>query len=266
MRRILAGCLAIVMISMLGGCEDEQDMIATGSGGLGTLVVRLMDAPAAYEAVNIAVDSVRVDVESGDSLKGWYTISHSPATYDLLDYVNGKDTVIAEGAIPPGYYSQLRLYIGTGSNVVRDGLTHPLEVPSGSQSGLKLNIQTTILAGVQYVLTLDFDAGRSIVVTGNGRYMLKPVIKTVATAISGSLTGVVVPDTTNPTVWAIAGTDTSTTFADATGYFKFKYLPPATYMLTIVPADTTYRDSTLTSILVFPGQNTDVGTIVLQKK
>ena len=98
----------------------------------------------------------------------------------------------------------MRLYTGVGSNVLLDGLTHPLEIPSGSRSGLKLNIQVTITGGVKYVLALDFDASHSIVVTGNGRYMLKPVIKTVATAISGGLTGVVAPASTRPTVRAIA--------------------------------------------------------------
>jgi len=41
---------------------------------------------------------------------------------------------------------------------------------------------------------------------------------------------------------------------------------PASYLLTIVPADTAYRDTTLTNVVVTAAQNTDVGTIVLQKK
>jgi hypothetical protein len=257
----------IVFLLVLGGCQKEESSTGPGNqSGLGTLAVRLMDAPAAYQAVNIAIDSVRVHVESGDTVNGWYTISRSPAIYNVLDYGNGKDTLIAEGAIPSGRYSQIRLYIGQGSNVVENNVTHPLEVPSGSQSGLKLNIQATILPGVKYVVTLDFDVSRSIVVTGNGRYKLKPVIQTVATAVSGSLSGMVLPDSTRPTVWAIAGTDTSTTIADPTGFFKFKYLTPASYLLAIVPSDTTYRDTTLTNVVVTATQNTDVGTIVLQKK
>lgn len=268
MKRMLVALLAVAVVVALGGCQKEE--IAgpggTSGNGLGTLMVRLTDAPAAYEVVNIAIDSVRVHVESGDTISGWYTISRSPATYNLLEYTNGKDTVIAEGAVPAGLYTQMRLYIGAGSNISQGGSTHPLEVPSGSQSGLKLNIQATILPAVKYVLTLDFDASRSIVVTGNGRYKLKPVIKTVATAASGSLSGKVEPDTTRPTVWAVVGTDSSSTSADTTGYFKFKYLVPATYSLKIAPADTTYRDTTLTNVVVTPAQNTDVGTIVLRKK
>lgn len=256
---------------VIGGCEKNAGDNATDIGGglgsgLGTLVVRLSDAPGAYEAVNIVVDSIRVHVESGDTLGGWYTISRSTAQYNLLAYANGRDTVIAEGSIPAAYYSQMRLYIGNGSHVIRDGVRSPLEVPSGSQSGLKLNIQATILAGVKYELMLDFDAGRSIVVTGNGRYLLKPVIKVASAAVSGSLSGVVVPDSTNPIVLAIAGTDTSSTFTDTTGYFRFRYLSPTTYLLRVVPADVTYRDTTLINVVVAAAQNTNVGTIVLQNK
>lgn len=268
----MRGTLSAVILSsalIIAGCErsDVDDTTGPGTGsGYGTMTVRMTDAPGGYEAVTIAVDSVRVHVESGDTLNGWYTISRAPATYNLLDYTNGRDTLIAEGAVPAGIYSQMRLYIGQGCSVTENGVMHPLEIPSGSQSGLKLNIHATIFPGVKYVLMLDFDAGRSIVTTGNGRYKLKPVISTVAMAVTGSLTGRVAPDTTYAAVWAVTGADTSTTNADPTGLFKFGYLPPATYRLTIVPADTTYRDTTLTNILVSAAQNTDVGTITLQKK
>lgn len=263
--------LSAIMCTFLAfsGCQKNEADIGTGpgdSGGMGTMVVRLTDAPGAYEAVNIVVDSVRVHVDSGDSLSGWYTLSRVPAVYDLLEYANGKDTIIAEGLIPPGYYSQLRLYIGSGSEVIKGGLSHPLEVPSGAQSGLKLNIQATILAGVKYELLLDFDAGRSIVVTGNGRHLLKPVIKVVSNAVSGGLTGIVAPDTVSAAVWAVLGADTSSTFTDTTGYFKFSYLAPGSYLVKIMPADTTYRDTTLAGIGVAVAQVTDLGTITLQKK
>ena len=115
-------------------------------------------------------------------------------------------------------------------------------------------------------MALDFDASRSIVVTGNGRHILKPVIKTVATAISGSLSGVVTPAATHPTVWAVTGTDTSTTMADTAGFFRLRYLLPATYSLTIVPADTSYRDTTLANVIVVAAMNTNAGTITLRKK
>ncbi len=269
MMRVIIGLIVPGILLLFGGCGENTAVDAAGPGaasGLGTIVVRLVDAPAAYQAVYIFVDSVRVHFESVDSVSGWYTISRTPAVYNLLAFAQGRDTIIAQGAIPAGYYSQMRLYIGSGSYIVKDGLSKPLEIPSGSQSGLKLNIQASIVAGTKYELMLDFDAGQSIVVTGNGRYKLKPVIKVVSTAISGSLSGVVWPDTTNPTVWAIVGTDTSTTFTDTTGYFKFPFLTPGLYLLKVVPADTTFLEATLPNVLVAAAQNTDVGTITLKKK
>jgi hypothetical protein len=173
---------------------------------------------------------------------------------------------MAEGSIPAGHYSQMRLYIGQGSNIVVDGTWRPLEIPSGSQSGLKLNIQANILAGVKYELVLDFEASRSIVATGSGHYQLKPVIKVVSTALTGILSGLVLPAATRPALSAIAGIDTSVTFADTSGNFRFKYLSPATYTLKIVPMDATYRDTTLTGITVTAGATTSVGTITLQTK
>lgn len=265
--KTLSACLVIAIVLMLGGCEKND--LGTGPGGgsgSGTFVVRLTDAPAGFDAVNIVVDSIRVHFESGDTVGGWYTISRIPAVYNVLAYANGRDTVIAGGPVPAGYYSQLRLYIGSGSEVVKNGVANPLEIPSGSQSGLKLNIQSTVVAGVRYELMLDFDASRSILVTGNGRYMLKPVIKVVTTALSGSLTGVVLPGSADATVSAIAGTDTTTTLADTTGYFRFKYLTPGLYLVRIVPADTAYLSKDLPNVGVAGGQTTDVGTITLQKR
>ncbi len=187
MRKYLAGSFALAVLALFWGCQKGADN-STGpnaGSGIGTIEVRLTDAPAGYDAVNVAVDSIRVHVETSDSVGGWFTISRSPAVYNLLDFMGGKDTLIAEGQVPAGYYSQMRLYIGTGSTIVVDSVVHPLVIPSGSQSGLKLNIQAMILAGAKYVLVLDFNASSSVVLTGNGQYLLKPVINVVTTQVSG---------------------------------------------------------------------------------
>ncbi len=265
MRRFLVWCLAIGILSVLGGCKNDSSMGPGGSGN-GTLVVRLTDAPAAYNAIVIVVDSVRVHIDSADSVSGWYTISTSTAMYDLLQFTGGRDTVIATGEIPTGYYSQLRLFINPSSYIVVDGVDLPLIVPSGAESGLKLNIQASIAAGTQYVVALDFDAGHSIVVTGAGRYMLKPVIKVIATPSSGSLSGIVSPAAASPTIWATTGSDTSSTMSDTSGFFKFKYLAPASYAVTFAPADTTFQDTTVNNVTVYAGQNTNLGTVTLHKK
>lgn len=250
------------------GCS-KSDNPTSPNGNTGIFKITMIDSPADFSQVNIVVDSVQVHISSSDSVSGWYTLNKVPATYNLLTLVNGANAVIGQDTLPAGNYSQIRLYIGTGSNIVLNGQSHALTTPSGSQSGVKLNVDATIQAGMTYNLTIDFDANQSIVITGsplNPKYILKPVIRTAATATTGIITGVVSPDTVSTTVWAIAGTDSSSTSTDASGGFKLYYLNPGTYSVYIAPKDTTYRDTTITNVKVTASNTTDLGTVILTHK
>ena len=154
--------------------------------------------------------------------------------------------------------------IGTGSNVVVDGEVHPLDIPSGTQSGVKLNHQFDIEANVLYELTLDFDASRSIHVTGNDQYQLRPVIRVIANIVSGSISGIVSPASANAFVSTVAGLDTVTTYANVTsGGFTLMALPAGLYAVAIHSGNSAYADSTLTGVTVVAQQNTNIGTIAL---
>ena len=163
---------------MFFGCSKNNNPTSP-TGTTGMLKVMMIDSPANYSEVNIVIDSVQAHITNSDSTSGWSTLNNKPATYDLLKLVNGANAVIGKSEVPAGTYSQLRLYIGDGSNVVTGGQNYALTTPSGSQSGVKLNIHSTIEADVNYVLTLDFDANQSIVVTGNPispKFILKPYL------------------------------------------------------------------------------------------
>ena len=56
--------------------------------------------------------------------------AHFHVTRDLLELRNGVFAQLAVGNVPAGHYTQVRLHLGAGSNVVVDGVTHPLDVPS----------------------------------------------------------------------------------------------------------------------------------------
>ena len=256
----------VVALAFIVGCSGDEGT-APPSAGQGRLRIYLTDAPAAYEAVNIAVVRVEVIRSENDTAGGRFIINNTPAVYDLLQLRNGAQVVLGDTTLPPGQYEQIRLIIGDGSNVRVDGTTHPLEVPSGPQTGVKLNHTITILPDALYELTLDFDAARSIVVTGNGRYKLKPVVRMQASQTSGGIVGRVLPLEAKPWVFTMAGGDTAAARPDTlTGDFRLGVLPEGTYALRVVPSDTTYRDSVLTGITVTRMQYTDVGTIELKKK
>ncbi|MHB8339272.1 MAG: DUF4382 domain-containing protein [Ignavibacteriaceae bacterium] len=250
------------------GCAKKDNPIGPTSTS-GMLKVQMIDSPADYSEVNIVIDSVQAHISTSDSTTGWVTLNNQPATYDLLKLVNGANAVIGEDTLQAGYYTQIRLFIGSGSNIVSNGQTFSLTTPSGSQSGIKLNVDATVQPGIAYLLTLDFDANRSIVKTGslfNAKYILKPVIRAVAMGTTGIIAGTVSPISESSNVWAITGTDTVSTSTDAAGGFKLQYLSPSTYSVYIAPNDTSYKDTTIANVNVTPSNTNNIGTVILTKK
>ena len=135
------------------------------------------------------------------------------------------------------------------------------------QTGVKLNHAFVIEDGLLYELLLDFDAERSIVVTGNGTYKLKPVIRVTPLVISGSISGKINPLSAAGFVYAISGTDTSLTIAEPiTGSFMLMALLQQTYRVEVFSADPAYNDTTITNVIVVAKQNTNLGTINLSIK
>ena len=129
-------------------------------------------------------------------------------------------------------YEQIRLILNDKNTVVIDGETFELFVPSGEKTGLKLNINAEIREGIQYTLLLDFDANKSVVKRENqDLYNLKPVVRATNEAITGNVSGTVVPVDARATVYAIQESDTlSTTFADTvSGEFTLVGLEEGSY-------------------------------------
>jgi hypothetical protein len=164
------------------------------------LEVRLTDAPGDYQEVNIDIQSVEVHSSEGNQNSGWTTLDVEEGVYNILELTNGLDALLATAELPVGRISQIRLILGDNNSVKIDGVTHPLSTPSAQQSGLKLNLQAELTEGITYTITLDFDAARSIVEKGNGTYSLKPVIRALETATSGSIKGTVNPLAAAPAV------------------------------------------------------------------
>jgi len=134
------------------------------------------------EEVNLDVVHVRVKhvpyppVESDeDEDGGWHEINVEPFVVNLLE-LSHADTLIARADLPAGRYSEIRLVLGSGNHVVADGAVHDLKVPSGSASGYKIKFDERLDRGDRLDLILAFDVIDSIHRTGNGQYMLRPVI------------------------------------------------------------------------------------------
>jgi hypothetical protein len=260
----------MMIVAVIFGCLCTTFFVSCtrnekSGSGTAQLQVYLTDDPAAYDQIIIDVQDVQINLSS-DTSGGWQSLSTVAAGhYDLKKLVNDDDTLLAKSDIPTGTIQQLRLVLGPDNYIVIGGTRYPLETPSAQQSGLKLNIHQQVTAGILYTMTLDFDAARSIVKTGNNKYILKPVIRTVFTAAGGSIKGVVTPTTFQTTVSAIQGTDTFSTFTGATGGYLIKGLPAGSYTLRFVPGDTTYLVDSRTGISVTTGTVTTVDTVRLHQ-
>jgi len=98
--------------------------------------------------------------------------------YDLLQLRDDVTAALGGGELPLGRYHQIRFILEDEGHYVQVGdETHDLTVPSGDKSGVKIIGKFEIKEGEKLILTLDFDAEKSIHVTGQGEWMMKPVIK-----------------------------------------------------------------------------------------
>lgn len=272
---------AILLMLIIGvSCTNENQ---TNGNGKAQISFKLTDAPSlVYDAVYIDIQGVSVGVadefysdedkdgyyEEGDNeyKAEWVDLNiQNPGLYNLLDYRNGKAVLLAGGEIPAGKISQVRMKLGPDSYVIMDGMEYPLKTPSAQTSGLKFNLHQTLMPDMMYSFTIDFDAARSVVKTGNNKFILKPVIRTFADAYGGTISGYVAPEEANATVQLVKGTDTLMSLPE-NGKFLFPGLAGGSYELTVLPEVATgYLDSIVPNVPVVEGQVTKLDTIFLHK-
>ena len=249
--------LLIISILSLGigltACNKNSD-----GDGMTKMNIKITDGPGAFDAIFLSIKEIQVLSSGGQS-----TLTVGSAPFNILNFRMGKDTLIASQDIPSGRIQEIRLVLNdTGNSVLIGGISYPLTTPSGQTSGVKLKVQEDLEAGIAYTLLLDFDAAKSIVQTGNGKYILKPVIRAIPNAVSGSITGMINPAASSPKIYAIAGTDTLGTISDASGKFWFPGVAAGTYKVEIQPVSP-YLNKTIENVIVVQGSVKDLGTITI---
>lgn len=167
--RALVAVLALALLAACGGGGGS-------GGGSGTLVLRATDAPfpataGCLSAALLTIDGVEVQGDAGFVSVPLVRAVAGEVTLDLLELRSGLDTSLAVGSLPTGTYHQIRLHVVKAELQFTDSTPNRVfTVPSGSQSGLKINVQPAfvVAAGQTTPLVLDFDLSRSFHVTGQG--------------------------------------------------------------------------------------------------
>ena len=139
---------------------------------LAVLEVRVTDAPARQVSkVLVTVDNIQVNSAMGETEAGWNTVVDEAKTFDLIA-IAGVEEFLGSAELDPGRYNQIRLDV-VEVQVTVDGEEQAATVPSGK---LRIVGGFDLTAGETTVLTLDFDAEKSIVLRGKKEPLLKPVV------------------------------------------------------------------------------------------
>jgi CubicO group peptidase (beta-lactamase class C family) len=254
--------VSLLFVAILSTFSCKKSNNTTNNQGTTAQVgFHITDAPANYDHVYLDIQQVEVTMSGSSAV----TLSPTrPGLYDILQFRNGLDTLLLRASLPAGTISQIRLILGSGSYVVESGVSHPLNTPSAQESGVKLNLNQTFAAGGAYEVWIDFDAAKSIVVTGSGTYKLKPVIRAYSSVTMGRIKGYVLPLNAFATVYAVNGTDTAAAIpTTADGFFVINGLNAATYQLIVSPGVPVFQAYVQANVQVTYGTEVNIGSITL---
>jgi hypothetical protein len=266
---------------------------ACGGGGsdTGQLSLGVTDAPV-DEASSVVVQFSGVAFKrAGAAAEIVENLTPSPRQLDLLQYQGGRAALLLDGVtLPAGDYEWIRLMVDneTGvrdSYIVRTGGEEcELRVPSGAESGLKLNRGFTLPADGSIALTIDFDLRKSIHAPPGQRgsaeactdgYLMRPTLRIVDDANVGAIGGQVADELVTeqclPKVYVYSGSgvtpddieEAAGTDADplvvasvavengSTSHaYRAAFLPPGAYTVAFTCDD---DDATADDTLVFTG-------------
>lgn len=288
--KTLISALAGLALSACGGSGGSGD----DSDGTGRLSVSITDAPL-HEAiaVNVHFIGARVQYAAGERLNFFFCedpvnpgidppivqdsecVDTDPeaVTIDLLQQTGGASALLIDGAVvPAGRVVWVRLVLDEppGEIVLADG-SHVLTVPSGAQTGLKLNRGFEVPEDGEARIYIDFNVWKSIVEVHSSvppSYKLKPVLRIVTEfgAIAGQVDGaLLVAGCVNPSIYIYEGAGTPADDIDGdkgdpltsapvvadgsspTGYsYLVDFLDPGDYSLAFVCAGGITQDGGMT--------------------
>jgi hypothetical protein len=219
--------IASIAALVVAGCGGSG-----GSGGNapGALTLHITDA-AVDAADHVFVQFHGVEIQGAGQLitllycqdpsdptktvvrQGACTTPAAPKQLDLLALSGGQADFLLNGfMLPSGHYDWVRLLVDTGGTldtyIVVQGVNYGLTIPSGMQTGLKVNRGFDVPAGGAADFTIDFDLRKSVVLSAIG-YILRPTLRMVDNvlvgAISGTVNATLVPSGCTPAVYVFAG-------------------------------------------------------------
>jgi hypothetical protein len=266
-RRTLAALTALPVLFAVGACTDTTDGLDPEAA---RVTVLLTDAPAnVFESAVVEIGAVELVLGDGE---GPVQVTDYAGEFDLLDLQNGVTAALGTLEIEPGFYRQLRLHVLDAEVTLHDTLyfrdgeqTKKLKIPSGAQSGIKINLGygsgdgDSVESGIDIVpgetiIVVDFDVSQNFRLQGSLKgaggfhgVIFTPMLRATVVDVAASISGVVSDvDTGDPIEGAtvrglLQSTDVPpeletpdvTALTDVDGVYKLWYLAPGTYEVSV---------------------------------
>ena len=200
--KIIKTSLIFAALFGLNACSSDNSSTTVNGRGAdetltkGTLTISLTDAAVdSAQEVLVQFNGVSIKPSDGDAFN---ILFDDVKNIDLLSLQGTKSAdLISNRIIPPGSYDWIRLLVnaeqdGINDSYIRlnDGSIHEFSIPSGSQTGLKINYSFELTTIKALSLMIDFDLRKSVVLS-SGEYKLRPTLRMVDMADVGSISGTI---------------------------------------------------------------------------
>jgi hypothetical protein len=193
-------------VALLAGCGGSGD---SDKSQTGTLKLSVTDSPV-DDAREVWVQFRAVEFKPEGGAPVMQELRNAsgaldPQEFDLLALQGGRAAVLVNDVVlPAGRYEWIRLLVDNQPNVrdsyilTKDGRECELRIPSGDESGLKMNRGFTLPAEGSVALTVDFDLRKSIHAPpgqqGSGlnctqAFLMRPVLRLVQDSEVGAIVG-----------------------------------------------------------------------------
>jgi Domain of unknown function (DUF4382) len=187
MLRALVTLVTLALVSF--GCGGSSP--SSPSGTSGTLSLQITDSPFTDSKAVLVTFS---EVTAHRSEAEWSKVPFADAaatsrTCDLKRLERSAQDLLGSGPLTAGQYTMVRLVVQSATIYLDnpstsatpcattiappEGRSASVTIPSGE---VKLNRGFSLAADGTTTILLDFDGDRSIHETGNGRFMMSPVI------------------------------------------------------------------------------------------
>ena len=157
--------MMLLAITLVSACTSATSQT-------GVVEVRAMDAPPTGVS-SIVVTTSNIQIHETDAPDdSWITVVSQEKTFDLVA-IQGAEVFLGSENVSSGNYTQIRLDVAKVI-VTLDGKDITAKLPSDK---LKVVRPWEVKAGQKTILTLDFEADKFVVITGNDAVEVKPVLK-----------------------------------------------------------------------------------------